>query len=216
MTELNRYENGKIYKLVSNHTDKIYIGSTCKERLCQRLAKHKEHYKRWLITNTNFLTSFELFKLGDVEIILLENVNCRTKDELHAKEREYIEKYKDIILNKNIPLRTVKEYREQNKDKIKEKMEKKKEINKIKQKEYREQNKDKIKIKCKEKYQKNKDHVKEKVKEWNELNKDKIKEKNKIKILCICGTEYTKSHISRHNKTKKHINFVLELEQQTV
>lgn len=120
MTSNNRYENGKIYKLVSNNTDKIYIGSTCKERLCQRLAKHKEHYKRWLITDTNFLTSFELFKLGDVEIILLESVNCKTKDELHAKEREYIEKFKDIVVNKIIPNRTQKEYREQNKDKIKE------------------------------------------------------------------------------------------------
>ena len=110
MTELNRYENGKIYKLVSPHTDKIYIGSTCKERLCQRLAFHRCDYRRWLKNNNKFVTSFRLFELGDVEIVLLESVNCNTKDELHKKEREYIEKYKDTIVNKNIPSRTSKEY----------------------------------------------------------------------------------------------------------
>ena len=31
MTETNRYNNGKIYKLISPHTDKIYVGSTCKQ-----------------------------------------------------------------------------------------------------------------------------------------------------------------------------------------
>jgi hypothetical protein len=112
MTKTNRYENGKIYKLVSPHTDKIYIGSTCKQRLCQRLAMHKQHYKDWLKDNKNNLSSFTLLELGDVEIILLENINCKTKDELHKKEREYIEKYKDIIVNKHIPTRTKKEWRD--------------------------------------------------------------------------------------------------------
>ena len=59
MTETNRYNNGKIYKLVSNHTDKIYIGSTCKERLCQRLAKHKSNYKQWIKDNNNgYISSY--------------------------------------------------------------------------------------------------------------------------------------------------------------
>ena len=114
MTEINRYEHGKIYKIISPHTDKIYVGSTCKERLCQRMATHKKCYKEWLKDNnkTNF-SSFRLFELGDVQIVLLETVNCNTKDELHKKEREYIEKYKDIIINKNIPTRTKKEYQKE-------------------------------------------------------------------------------------------------------
>ena len=35
------YSLGKIYKIVSDLTDKIYIGSTCLEKLCMRLSKHK-------------------------------------------------------------------------------------------------------------------------------------------------------------------------------
>ena len=54
-----------------------------------------------------------------------------------------------------------REYREQNKDKIKEKT-----------KEYREQNKDRIKEKTKEYREQNKDRIKEKKKEYYEQNKD--------------------------------------------
>lgn len=68
MTETNRYNNGKIYKLISPHTDKIYVGSTCKERLCQRLASHRMNYKNWLKGEYSYTTSFKLFDLGDVEI----------------------------------------------------------------------------------------------------------------------------------------------------
>jgi len=149
MTETNRYENGKIYKLVSPHTDKIYIGSTCKKYLSQRLTKHKSHYKDWLKDNDNInFSSFRLFELGDVEIILIENFNCNTKDELLKKEREYIEKFKEIIVNKQRPLITheerkeyINKYREEHKEEIKKKV-----------KEYREKHKEEINEKIKQKY----------------------------------------------------------------
>ena len=35
------FNNGKIYKLVSVHTPKCYIGSTCEPTLAKRKAKHK-------------------------------------------------------------------------------------------------------------------------------------------------------------------------------
>ena len=144
MTETNRYENGKIYKLVSPHTDKIYIGSTCKKYLSQRLTKHKSHYKVWLKDNKNNLSSFTLLELGDVEIVLLESVNCNTKDELLKKEREYIEKYKDILVNKNIPSRTSKEYDEKY------------------NKEYHILHKDKLNKKAKDYYENHKEELNEK------------------------------------------------------
>jgi hypothetical protein len=39
----NKYSNGKIYKIVDNTSDKVYIGSTCKS-LKQRLTAHEEYY----------------------------------------------------------------------------------------------------------------------------------------------------------------------------
>jgi len=139
MTETNRYNNGKIYKLISPHTDLIYVGSTCKERLCQRLASHRMDYKRWLKYSDkySYTTSFKLFDLGDVEIILLESINCMTKDELLKKEREWIEKLKDNIVNKQRPITTKEEHKEE-----------KKQYDKV----YREENKEKLKEKNKEYY----------------------------------------------------------------
>jgi len=148
MTETNRYENGKIYKLVSNHTDKIYIGSTCKERLCQRLAKHKAYYKEWLKNDKRYMSSCELFRLGDVEIVLLENINCKTKDELHKKEREYIEKFKDNERNKKYRI----EHKENQKQRRKEHYEKNKQELKQKMKIYNENHIEELKQNGKELY----------------------------------------------------------------
>ena len=40
------YEKGKIYKIVCNTTGEIYIGSTTKQTLAQRLSQHVSQYKR--------------------------------------------------------------------------------------------------------------------------------------------------------------------------
>ena len=41
------YKYGKIYKITSEHTNKIYVGSTCKKLLSQRLTFHRKNYKKW-------------------------------------------------------------------------------------------------------------------------------------------------------------------------
>ena len=56
-------------------------------------------------------------------------------------------------------------------------------------------------------------------KEYQELNKDKLVEKNKdyynsnkeiirAKYECACGGKYTHDHKSQHFKTKKHIEYI--------
>jgi len=87
------YQEGKIYKIVSYQTDKIYIGSTCKTLLCQRFAQHKNYYKQWLKNNPKYhkITSFELLQYNDAQIILLENFPCNNKNELHAREYQLIQ-----------------------------------------------------------------------------------------------------------------------------
>jgi len=197
MTETNRYNNGKIYKLVSNHTDKIYIGSTCKERLCQRLAKHKSNYKEWIKDNNNgYISSYELFELGDVEIVLIESVNCNTKDELFKKEREYIDKYKDIIVNKQRPITTKEEFI------VHQKQYYEKNIEHIKQrtKKYRDVNKEKIKI--------YRDTHKEQKKEYITVNKDKI---NKT-YECECGSILRVYGKNKHTKTTLHQKYLNSLQ----
>ena len=107
------YENSKIYKLTSLLTDNIYIGSTTLS-LALRKAHHQRLYKSYKENNkSRYTTSFKLFELGKVDIILIEEIKCNNKEQLHARERYYIET--NECINKNIPLRTYKEYYQDNK-----------------------------------------------------------------------------------------------------
>ena len=102
------YNNSKIYKIVSSQTDKVYIGSTTKDRLCQRMTGHRASYKSYLNKKYHYVSSFEIVKYDDAEIILIEAFPCKNKDELHKRERYWIENTKDCI-NKLIPTRAKKE-----------------------------------------------------------------------------------------------------------
>jgi len=75
-------------------------------------------------------------------------------------------------------------------------------------KEYREKNKDKLNEYGKEYYKKNKEKMSEYKKEYYEKNKEKMSEKNKEKYTCICGSTITINHRKRHEKSKKHQNFI--------
>lgn len=102
------YSNGKIYKLVDNTNGNIYIGSTCK-KLCQRIAQHRDDYRKYLNGKHHWVYSFKILENGNYDIILLEEVkDCESKEQLHARERFHIEN--NICVNKNIPGRTSKQY----------------------------------------------------------------------------------------------------------
>ncbi len=112
------YKNAKIYKLVSNLTNKIYIGSTCRD-LRKRFHEHKRHYHLFLKKQKNYLTSYELMKLGDCDIILIENYPCKEKAELHARERFHIETNRAICVYIMTPTQTCPEYRQKHIEEIK-------------------------------------------------------------------------------------------------
>lgn len=227
------YSKSKIYKLVCDHTDKVYIGSTT-NILSTRLAQHKIGYNRWKKTGKQYVKSYDLFDLGsnDVKIYLIEQYACKTREELHARERYYIENINTI--NKNIPGRTWKQYYETNKDQIllkrKEYYESNKEYkkdyyenNKNKKleyaKEYYKNNKDQLLQKSKEHYETDKDHILEKRKEYYEanktqikqyyqVNKDQIRKRETQQFVCECGSSLTQNSKGRHYKTKKHLDFI--------
>ena len=98
------YNKGKIYKLVADGTDDIYIGSTT-QKLYKRLAVHK-----CKATHGNIdCTSRFLFEQGNVKIILIEDYPSERKEQLIARERYWIETLPNI--NYIIPGRTPKENR---------------------------------------------------------------------------------------------------------
>jgi hypothetical protein len=176
---MSKYTQGKIYKLTSSHTDKIYIGSTTKS-LNNRFSNHKWFYKSWLKSQTNKITSYDLLKYTDVKIELIKEFPCETRKELEKEEGKLI--LENNCVNRCVVGRTKKEYRDENKEKIKEN-----------KKEY---------------YQENKEKIKENKKEYYQENKEKIKEMRHEKIACECGSQYTYNNKSRHFKSKKHLKFV--------
>jgi hypothetical protein len=111
------YSKGKIYRLLLN--DEEYVGSTT-SLLCVR----KAHHKNCFVRNKNGkayegkTSSYNLFEKGEPEIILIENYPCKTKEELHKREREVMEERRRLgikIINFSIPTQTAKERYENNK-----------------------------------------------------------------------------------------------------
>ena len=163
------YKLGKIYKLVSNNTGKQYIGSSCQKKLCSRLTGH--------VRKGNTCSSREIIEDGNYEIILIENFPCDSKDELHKRERYYIETL-DCV-NKVIPTRTQQEYYVANREQRKEYCKNNKDIikeyyenNKDRIKKYYENNKEQRKEYCKN----NKERILEQAKEYYKKNKERILE----------------------------------------
>ncbi len=162
------YSQAKVYKIVDNTNGNVYVGSTCEPTLARRLAKHVGNYKSYLNGNGSCLTSYQIIKNNDYDIVLIENCeSISSKDELKARERFYIENL--TCVNKNIPLRTNKEYREAHKEYYKQYYQAHKKYDKQYHKEYYETHKEEYK-----KY--NEAH-----KKYNEEHKAEIKEKRQAK-----------------------------------
>ena len=169
---MERYQRGKIYKIVCRKTGKQYIGSTCKRLLSERLAGHVSTFKQWKKNNAFYMTSFDILEENNYYIELIESVPCSSKDELLVRERFHIQN--NECVNKAVPLRTEKEWKEDNKKQIAE---------------------------YKKKY--NQEHVKE-INEKNKKYYQKNKEQRSEKFDCQCGGKYIFQHKKIHEKSIKH------------
>ena len=87
------FSKGKIYKLVSNKSSDVYIGS-CLVDLSKRLYGHK--------SKSNKAVSKSMFVDGAIiSIVLIEDCPCENKNQLKARELHYITTINCI--NKNKP-----------------------------------------------------------------------------------------------------------------
>jgi len=88
---VNKYKSGKIYKVVCNNTGKTYYGSTYGS-IAKKKGRHKSNYhNEYLKGKRGFVSVYDIIKEGNYDIFLVENYPCETKEELHARERWYIE-----------------------------------------------------------------------------------------------------------------------------
>ena len=207
------YQNGKIYKLVCNITDNIYIGSTIRD-LNIRLLDHIKNYDLLKINNKTVYCSmsWKILENNDYDIELIEEYPCNTKQDLESRERYWIEQYINDgynCVNKLMPIKTEEEkketsiiYRQENKEKISTKQK----IHRLKDdvkeqranynKEYRETHHEQVLEKNRQYYQDNKEKILEQMKIHNET---------KEKQYCdICKTYV--NQLNEHIKSKKHID----------
>ena len=176
IVQINNFQIGQVYKIISNNTNQIYIGSTT-QKLHVRLNDHISDFKSWLNKGCHYLSSFIILEKGDYEIVLLETVLFQQEVELRMKEQDYIDNT-EYCVNKvkaynNVPIsHFLKCYRENNKEKIKKNS-----------KEYYENNREKILERMKEYDEKNKEKNREKNREIDKKSNKKYYEKNKEQIL---------------------------------
>ena len=150
---------GYVYTIRSHQTEDVYYGST-KQSLACRMAGHRRDYKNWLTHDMNYITSFEILKFEDAYIELVEEVNYENKSVLIAREGFQIRN--NNCVNKVVPDRKLREYRDTNKAQIREQ-----------KKKYYENNKEAV-----NKYRiEHLDEIKERKKIYRETHKEQIKEK---------------------------------------
>ena len=173
------YQNGKIYKIEDAGGNMCYIGSTTKQYLSYRMALHRSDYKKWKAgthTRLSVIDIFEKYGVENCKIVLIELFPCQSKDELHKREAHYITTTECV--NKQIPGRTLAEYYQDNKERIR--------------KEHNEY------------YAK----TKEAKKLYQEKNKEKIRARRSEVLDCECGNTYVKGGTSQHMNSNTHKQFL--------
>jgi len=200
-----RYKRGKIYTIRCRYDDSlVYVGSTI-DNLAKRMVRHRSDKK------------CSLYQIVDGDwdnwyIELYEDFPCDNKEQLGKREGEVIREIATINRciagrdkkqyhqdNRDELLEKMKQYRQDNRDKLLEKAKQYRQDNREKlleqKKIYHQKNRDKLLQKMKEKYQDNRDNILEKYqnnrdeilekkKENYQKNRDKILEKNKEKCKC--------------------------------
>ena len=174
----DRYENGKIYKLVNDVSDDVYYGCTCMP-LSKRLYWYKTMHYNYIHRNdvpdrgiaTYFISAFQLFDLDSpVHIVLVEEYTCDNREQLFARLRHYVD-LNDCLNKKKLSDKELIELLEK---------------------------------KRKESYLRNRDKTLEKKLVNYYFNRESILEKRKKKIYCPCGSTLSVAHLSKHKKTLIH------------
>jgi predicted GIY-YIG superfamily endonuclease len=87
--------SGIVYMVSSPNTDKVYIGSTV-QALTRRFTDHKSKFKN---NHKNQTKAAIVIAAGDAKITELFKFETCTIKELRLKEAEYINQYKDNLVN---------------------------------------------------------------------------------------------------------------------
>ncbi len=188
------FKKGKIYVITNDYNDDVYVGSTC-DTLVKRFSSHKAAAN---VEKNKYKPLYKLINeigFNRFRIQLIKNYPCEDQYQLRQEEGRFIRE--KGALNLYIAGRDRKDY-------IKEYV--KEHQNEIKEykKEYSIEHKEHIKEKKKVYRQQNIEMIKERDKKYRENNKEYINES----IMCCCGCFVSRRTISRHTKSKKHLELM--------
>jgi hypothetical protein len=141
------YQNSVVYKICCKDPEitDIYVGSTTNFK--RRMTSHKSVCKNEKNKHYNYPVYRFIRDTGGFDnwsVVKIRDVVCKDKYDLAAEERKEFELL-GATLNSLYPVRSKKEYYEENKDEIKEKTKKYYEKKKV---EILEKNKEKIQCPC--------------------------------------------------------------------
>ena len=176
-------------------TNKTYLVKVCESqyKLSGSWYMNQARLLQFRLRRLNISVIFEVIK-DDEEPTFLDAKDIGYElgmyEGLGTKE-EQIERHR---LN---AIEVKRRWREENKDKIKERRDK-----------YYNENRDKILETHKEYRQTHKEQIREKNKKYLEANKDKIYTRQCQKYICDCGSEISLRHKSSHNKSKNHLQYL--------
>ena len=167
------YRLGKIYKIWSPRTDKIYIGSTTQKHLSTRWAIHNYAYRQNLAFNCSVAPIFEA---GGARIKLIEHYPCESSMELRMRENHYIQTLPNVI-NKNRAYISKEDRKEEQKNQQFLKY-----TTDPAYREYKRQYYIKNRERIRQYYRDNKEKMRKQNNEWLENQKQKMKDYMKDKM----------------------------------
>ena len=141
------YKNGKIYKILNDMNDEVYVGSTT-QSLSKRMAKHRSMLGSKNKINYNIYRQMRELGKEHFYIELIEEYPCDNVEQLRAREGAFIRELG--TLNTRIEGRTKKEYTADTKNTKREYDMKR-----------REEKREEIKEQKKQHYEKNKERINE-------------------------------------------------------
>ncbi len=193
-----KYNESVIYKICCKDVNvkEEYVGSTTnlhRRKTCHKSNCNNVNANSYKFHVYNFIREHGNWQNWD--LIEVERYNAIDKHDLHKRERYWIETL-NSVLNGHIPAHTQKERVHENADDVREYMIK-----------YAENNKVKLKLYKKAYRQKNRQQMIQKDKEYYLMNKEKLCEL----VKCTCGSEIARCHLTKHNKTQKHIKYLASI-----
>lgn len=176
------YQNGKIYKIVNDVDDQIYVGSTT-QKLYKRIDGHKQKAKKPNHEGSKLLDLMSELGPDHFKIILLEEYPCQNSEQLRAKEDFWMRKL-NASLNINNAVHNAEEYNAIHKERdakvYKEWATRNKEARSIYMKDYRKSyDKEKKRVQDKLYREQNKEKIAEMKRKWYEEHKDEVNAKRR-------------------------------------